>query len=213
MRICQCDRYWPALGLDNFLVSALAFEGYEEFSGYKVKSVAGSPLETSAPQGGIMSDSLEARIKRLEDIQEISDLQAKYSYHVDSSEIDDLLDLFADTFEWSVGFDEMTTFTSKPKLSRFLHKADELTPMMVHQPVTPLIEVDKDEALGRWYLVGMVTSKTPEGPKARWVQGRYDNKYVRFDGSWKFSRLYFKYNFLAPFEDGWVKTPYAAFLS
>jgi len=160
-----------------------------------------------------MSESLEARIKKLEDVQKITNLQAKYSYHVDSSEIDELIGLFADTFEWAVGFEEMTSFTSKPKLSRFLKKADEHTPMMVHQPITPLIEVQGDEAKGTWYLVGMVTSETSQGPKARWVQGRYDNEYVRVDGCWKLSRLYFKYNFLTPFEDGWVKTPYAAFLS
>lgn len=124
-----------------------------------------------------------------------------------------MIDLFAETFTWSVGFEEMTTFTAKPKLSRFLKKADELTPMMVHQPITPLIEVTGDEATGRWYLVGMVTSQTSEGPKARLVQGRYDNEYVRVDGCWKLSCLHFQYNFLTPFEDGWVKTPYAAFLS
>lgn len=160
-----------------------------------------------------MSASLEARIQKLEDVQEITHLQAKYSYHVDSSQIDELIDLFAETFAWSVGLDEMTTFTSKPKLSRFLQKADELTPMMVHQPTTPSIEVTGDTAKGAWYLIGMVTSDTPQGPEARWTQGRYDNEYVRIDGRWKFSRLHFKYNFLTPFKDGWVKTPYAAFLS
>lgn len=159
-----------------------------------------------------MSKTLEARIKKLEDIQEITNLQAKYSYLVDSSQIDDLIDLFAESFEWAVGFDEMTIFDSKPKLSRFLTKADEFTPMMVHQPITPLIEVDGEEASGTWYLVGMITSETSEGPKPRWVQGRYDNEYVRVGDQWKFSRLHFKYNFLTPFEDGWVKTPYAAFI-
>lgn len=160
-----------------------------------------------------MSDSLDARIRKLEDVHDITNLQAKYSYLVDSSQVDALIDLFAETFAWSVGFEDMTTFTSKPKLSRFLKKADELTPMMVHQPITPYIEVTGDEAKGTWYLVGMVTSDTPQGPKPRWVQGRYDNEYVRIDGCWKLSRLYFKYNFLTPFEEGWVKTPYAAFLS
>ena len=71
-----------------------------------------------------MSETLENRIKKLEDIQEIKNLQAKYAYHVDSSQIDELIDLFDETFEWSVGFEEMTSFTSKPKLSRFLKKAD-----------------------------------------------------------------------------------------
>ena len=83
--------------------------------------------------------------------------------------------------------------------------------MTCHQPVTPYIEVDGDEARGTWYLFGMLTSVTPQGELARWVQGRYDNTYVRVSGKWKISRLSFKYNFLTPFEDGWVKTPVARF--
>jgi len=64
----------------------------------------------------------------------------------------------------------MTTFTSKSKLSRVLKLADEFTPMMVHQPTTPCIEVTENEAKGTWYLIGMVTSKTPQGPEPLWAQ-------------------------------------------
>ncbi len=160
-----------------------------------------------------MSNELEARIRKMEDIHAITNLQALYSFHIDNAEIDDLVELFADDFTWQVGFDEMTKITSKPTLARFLSKSSEQTPMMRHQPITPYIEVDGDRATGIWYLTGMMTSITSNGDEARWVQGRYDNEYVRVDEGWKLSRLYFKYNFLTPYEDGWVKTPKAAFLS
>lgn len=160
-----------------------------------------------------MSNELEARIRKIEDIHEITNLQALYSFHIDNSEIDALVELFADDFAWQVGFDEMTKITSKSTLNRFLSKSSEQTPMMRHQPITPFIEVDGDMANGIWYLTGMMTSITSNGEEARWVQGRYDNEYVRIGDTWKFSRLYFKYNFLTPFADGWVKTPTAAFLA
>ena len=159
-----------------------------------------------------MPNDLEARIRRIEDIHEITNLQALYSFHIDNSKIDDLVELFADKFTWQVGFDEMLKIESKPKLARFLTKSSQQTPMMRHQPMTPYIEVDSDKATGIWYLTGMMTSITSRGEEARWVQGRYDNEYVRINGVWKFSRLYFKYNFLTPYDDGWVKTPSAAFL-
>lgn len=160
-----------------------------------------------------MSNELEARIRKMEDIHAITNLQALYSFHIDNAEIDKLVELFADDFTWQVGFDEMTKITSKPTLARFLSKSSEQTPMMRHQPMTPYIEVDGDRATGIWYLTGMMTSITSNGDEARWVQGRYDNEYVRVGEGWKLSCLYFKYNFLTPYEDGWVKTPTAAFLS
>lgn len=160
-----------------------------------------------------MQNELAARIQRMEDVHEITNLQALYSFHIDSDEIDDLVELFVDDFTWHVGFEQMKKITSKPKLAEFLTESSHKTPMMRHQPITPYIRVDGDRATGIWYLTGMITSVTPKGDEARWVQGRYDNEYVRANGSWKFSRLYFKYNFLTPYEDGWVKTPMAPFLA
>lgn len=159
-----------------------------------------------------MSDTLEARIRKVEDYQEIANIQARYSFFVDEAKIDDLIDLFAEDFIWEVGFDRMTSFTSKPKLSAFLKQFNGAAVMMRHLPVTPCIEVDGDEATGMWYLFGMVTSSVDGKEVANWVQGTYKNAYRRVDGKWFISHLHFKYNFMTPFEDGWVKTPIAQFL-
>jgi hypothetical protein len=157
-------------------------------------------------------NELEERVRKTEAVQAITNIQALYSFHIDAAKIDDLLDLFADEFEWNVGFKgDMTTWTSKEELSQFLKKSCEATPMMRHQPITPYIEVNGDKATGAFYLTGMITSITTDGKQARWVQGRYDNEYVCVDGKWKISRLQFVHNFLTPYEDGWVKTPVAKF--
>ena len=66
-----------------------------------------------------MSDNLEARIGRIEDFQEVTNLQARYSFLIDTSQIDDLVDLFADDFIWEAGFEQMTSVTSKPELYSF----------------------------------------------------------------------------------------------
>lgn len=159
-------------------------------------------------------NELEERIRKTEAFQAITNIQALYSFHIDAGKIDELIDLFDDEFEWNVGFEgHMTTWTSKAELSRYLVKSCELTPMMRHQPMTPYIEVDGDTAKGAFYLTGMITSTLKNGQQARWVQGRYDNEYVCVNGKWKFRSLNFFYNFLSPYEDGWVKTPVAKFLS
>jgi hypothetical protein len=159
-------------------------------------------------------NELEERVRKTEAVQSITNIQALYSFHIDTAKIDDLIDLFTDEFEWNVGFEgNMTSWTSKEELSQYLKKSCEQTPMMRHQPITPYIEVNGDKATGAFYLTGMITSITTKGKQARWVQGRYDNEYVYVDGTWKISRLNFVYNFLTPYEDGWVKTPVASFLS
>ena len=153
-----------------------------------------------------MSDELEARVKKIEDFQEISNLQAQYSYLIDELQMEALVDLFADDFVWEGGFDRatMTAVTSKPDLLKLLNSAAEATTMMRHLPTTPHIEVEGDNAKGTWYVFGMMTAVTPSGDIAKWVQGRLDNEYIRVDGKWKFSRKSTTYNFNTPYEDSWV---------
>lgn len=150
---------------------------------------------------------LEARIRKVEDRHEIENLQAQYSFLIDSSRIDEALDLFTSEFVWEVGFDQMTTITSREKLKKLLKKGEEANVMECHQPVTPYIEINGDEASGIWYLFGMITARSDHGEIAKWVQGKYTNIYQRVSTQWKISRLSFRYNFLTPYEDGWVKTP------
>ena len=41
---------------------------------------------------------LEERVRKTEAVQAITNIQALYSFHIDAAQIDDLLNLFADTF-------------------------------------------------------------------------------------------------------------------
>jgi len=45
-----------------------------------------------------MSQELEARIAKLEDVEEIKKLQAKYAYFIDTSQMEKVSELFADDF-------------------------------------------------------------------------------------------------------------------
>ena len=150
------------------------------------------------------SQDLKTRIKRLEDIEEIKRLEARYVYFVDTLQINKLPELFADSF--TVDFGHLGTFNTKEALLEFLSGARIGNSMMCHQEMTPLIEVQGDTATGTWYLFGPFTHVTPQGEMAAWMQGRLDNEYVRVDGKWKYSRRKFTFNLHSPYEDGWVKT-------
>ena len=156
-----------------------------------------------------MSDELEARIRKIEDFQEVSNLQAQYCYLIDTQQMEALVDLFADEFVWEAGFDSKSGVSTKPELlQRLKGSAKEFT-MTRHQNSSPYIEVEGDSARGTWYVFGMITAVTPEGEVAKWAQGRLDNEFVRINGKWKFSRKSTTFNFLTTYEDGWVKTPRA----
>ena len=153
-----------------------------------------------------MSEHLEARIRKLEDIEEIKKLQAAYAYCIDTVQMEKVVELFADNFV--AEYDPLGTHTTKESLLEFLKGAGEGSALMRHQMMTPLIEVDSDKATGTWYLFGPFTGKRPEGEVANWIQGKYENDYVREGGKWKFKHLRFKMTFNCPYEDGWAKTPF-----
>jgi len=75
-----------------------------------------------------------------------------------------------------------------------------------HMLLNPLVNVEGDKAKGTFYLFGPATVPSPEGEKAIWVQGRYDNEFVKKSGKWRFSLLRFAFTFMTPYEEGWVKS-------
>ena len=152
-------------------------------------------------------EALEARIRKVEDRQEIMNLQAQYSFLIDTGQLEQLMELFAEDFSWEVGVKQMVIISSKPELLEYLKGADAGNEMTRHQVLTPYIEVEEDKARGTWYLFGPGTSITEEGESANWTHGKYENEYVKEGGEWKISLLNFKFNFRSPYEDGWVKTP------
>ena len=156
-----------------------------------------------------MSGELEARISKVEAIQEIKNLQARYAYLIDTKQGGKVPDLFADNF--IAEYDYMGTYKTKAELGGFLTAAGGAAPLFIHQMLTPLIELDGDKAKGTWYLFALFTVTYPEGPVGGWAQGKYENDYVKEDGKWKFKHLRFKFTLQTPYEDGWVKTPMKKF--
>ena len=150
-------------------------------------------------------EEIAAKLKKLEDIEEIKKLQARYAYLVDTSQPDKIPDLFAD--EFTMELEGLPPLKTKDEVLKIFRATAKRYSMTRHMTMTPYIEVDGDRAKGTWYLFGPFTRQTREGPQAVWEAGRYDNEYVREHGEWKFSRWSFKFTMHTPYEDGWVKTP------
>lgn len=64
---------------------------------------------------------------------------------------------------------------------------------------------DLQTATGTWYLLTAATTVTDDGPSSVWVFGRYDDEYRLVDGEWKFTKVTFAADSLAPANEGWHK--------
>jgi hypothetical protein len=155
-----------------------------------------------------MSD-MENRIRRLEDIEEIKKLKAMYCHLVDEgvagdkSKLDELLSLFTDD-AW-LDFAEFGRHDSKAAVSAFFSSfVPQVLSYSAHMVSNPLIEIDGNQATGRWYLQVPCTLRAINQPN--WIQGKYIEQYRRVDGIWKWASITARFDFFTPLEEGWVKT-------
>ena len=72
-----------------------------------------------------------------------------------------------------------------------------------------VIDIDPSgtTAKGRWntwlaeaMIVGGI-------PRQQWVQGYYENEYLKENGRWLFKKLHWNVTFFTSFEAGWLKVP------
>ena len=66
------------------------------------------------------------------------------------------------------------------------------------------IEIDGDSATGRWYI--FLPSTFRKGNQARWQGARYNEDYVRENGTWKIKHLRIAGpRMIADYETGWAR--------
>ena len=117
----------------------------------------------------------------VEDVHAIQRLKYDYCYAIDGGDYERWVSLFTedgrfvrdsgDTFE---GHDELREFASEGFDVGFEHTA--------HVVTNPAVDVDGDDATGRWYLV--LFYRDANGNDG-WTQARYDDEYRKVDGEWR----------------------------
>jgi uncharacterized protein (TIGR02246 family) len=135
----------------------------------------------AAAQGG----SIEARLRQLEDKEQIGQLLIDYGRHLDSRDLAAYAALFAEDGEWVGGFG---TVRGRANIQAFMLKSMGPGPnrggsyhVMSNFMIT--VSGDAGAAWSRWTFV------TPGERGAMIAQaGRYDDTFVREKGVWKFKR-------------------------
>ena len=154
-------------------------------------------------------EDLGARIRRLEDIEEIKKLKATYCYLCDAGlgapkNRDELISHFTKDAKVDFGLGEGSQFEGPDGLKVFF---GEVVPGSVsfcmHMVHNPIIEVNGDWATGRWYFEAPTTDVTTG--KAQWMAGTYFEEYIRENGEWKWCSIRTEWKYISPYDEGWAK--------
>jgi hypothetical protein len=159
--------------------------------------------------------TLEAKIRTLEDIEEIKKLQRAYGFYLEHWMAEDIIDLFSDSPD-SVLMVAAGHYRGKENIRDFFHhgrkglemrKSDN--PEFLHQvmQLSGVVDVAPDgkTARGRWYGFGANAFPQPGGGvNPGWMNGVYENEYVKEDGRWKIKKVHWCMTFHAPYTVGFV---------
>lgn len=155
-------------------------------------------------------EELEKRLRNLEDIEAIKQLQVRYVNYLTTIAWDDLVDCFAEdaVVDLSVG-----KVRGKEAIENLFKKKISITHVGLegNLVVHPIITVDGDKAKGSWLLythfslphkIQIAPSPTADVDAPDWMQGYYEMEYVREKGIWKISLLRWTRRIRSPREPG-----------
>jgi SnoaL-like domain len=157
-----------------------------------------------------MGAELESRIARLEAIEAIRVLKARYA---------DVCDTGYDPVRMRPFFTEDAVWDGGLRFGRyegvdavcgfFAGISSEIT-WALHYMVAPIIDVAPDghTATGSWYLLEPCTIGTDDGPRAMVITGRYADRYRLETDGWKFSEVKLDCQTISPLDEGWARKPF-----
>ncbi|MEH3105779.1 MAG: nuclear transport factor 2 family protein [Sphingomonas fennica] len=146
--------------------------------------------------------ALDARITRLEDLNQIERLQRAYGYFVDKGQWTQLAELFSDDATLEIGGKGL--FTGKARVLEYMQKSfgpdgTKENMLINHMQFQTIPDVSAD---GRQ---GWVRSRAFVMANGGWGLPLYENGYVKEGGIWKISRLTGPFTMYTGW-DGWGKS-------
>jgi hypothetical protein len=143
---------------------------------------------------------LEQRLTRLEDIEAIKQLKARYCAIADEDHNPDkITTLFVQDGIWEGGFG---TAQGHEAIRQLFQRAQQHFSFSHHMVMNPIIEVEGNRAKGTWYVFGLFTVR--ENNEARWRAVCYEDDYVKVNGEWKYQHLRVHGRMSASYEKGWA---------
>ena len=150
---------------------------------------------------------LRARVRALEDRDEIRQLTSEYMQAMHDARWEDALACFSDDASYDHGV--LGYLPDRAALrefyTRFMPAFEGAGGWAFDVLADPVIHVDGDRAEGRWLLLTLATD--PDGGEATWSMCTLDYEYRRERGRWKFHRNHCVHeHLLVPYEHGWGRS-------
>ena len=151
---------------------------------------------------------LEARLRRLEDIEEIRKLRAIYCNGADGgwpeqgpTHMGPFADLYVEDGVWD-GRPMTPLAEGREAIRKLIELGSRPITFIQHYSTNPNIDIgdDGNTATGKWHVMAPMTG--PDGV-SRWVLGTYDEKYVRTSEGWRFKSTRFIPSRIGEQPSGW----------
>jgi hypothetical protein len=162
-----------------------------------------------------MTAAVEDRLARLESIEAIRHLKARYCQTADEpAGAREFADLFLEDGVLDEGEDFMI-LRGRKQIFRAHEASWRHMRMNQHLAISPTIEVDGDQATGRWKLLQLITIQSPDDnkPRAFWSCGWYQEQYQNTAQGWLFRHVEARIHFCSSYEKGWAKSPFEEMLA
>ena len=147
--------------------------------------------------------TLEERVQRLEDIEDIRRLKIRYAQFCDTQyDPDGIASCFTDDAVWDGG-SEFGVHQGKQAIHAFFAGASKQITFALHYMIGHAIDIapSGNEASGTWYLFVPATMNG----RAVWMAATYNDRFRKVDGQWLFSQVKVNMAFITPYETGWVQ--------
>jgi ketosteroid isomerase-like protein len=145
---------------------------------------------------------MEKRLKALEDVEEVKQLQYAYIYALNARKFDDIIEMFSDDMRED-GFPKGESRAGKKEVEKVWRTMDETSRDRPYLHTTivaqPMVSVDGDNAKGYFLWLGRINDprkfvSQEDGDDVIMALprlGRYDMEYKKEKGKWKMSYLKF----------------------
>ena len=147
--------------------------------------------------------ALEERVRRLEDLEAIRTLKARYCAACDNAyDADAIASLFTENGVWD-GEPTFDRLEGREAIRNYFAGVAARMPVARHQVMNPDIEVAPHGATaeGRWLLF-QPCSSAERGDL--WLSATYHDSYRKVDGAWRIAETRVEVAFFTLYQDGWT---------
>lgn len=148
--------------------------------------------------------ALRLQVEQLEDRRAIERLQQTWSHYVTAGRPREAAALFSAAADASIEYAQMGVYVGRPHIQAFLEQVATAAPGTLNETPTMQgiihVAADGHTAQARWRSLVMAGQHGQDG---RWIEGPYENDYVKEGGVWKIRHLHWYTTVMASYDKGW----------